>query len=160
MSSADPGASSLFTVEATGYTDDPKKGYSILATIALDALASISLCLLQEPRGNDAMTTAEMIRISTSFVSETAMNIARMGRLLRDVLFFSLADDRIAPKRRLSVVLESGGVSVVYRSRFLSRMKTRGIRRYPFEEGNYPTPESLASTVALAVSDLKVAGRR
>ncbi len=56
------------------------------------------------------MTTAEIIRISTSFASETAVNIARMGRLLRDVLFFSLADERIAPERRLSVLLESGGV--------------------------------------------------
>ena len=74
------------------------------------------------------------------------------------MLFFSLADDRIAPRRRLSVLLESGGVSVVYRSRFLSRMKTRGIRRYPFEAGTYPTPESLASAVALAVNDLKAAG--
>ena len=34
--SAETGASSLFTVEATGYTDDVKKGHSILATIALD----------------------------------------------------------------------------------------------------------------------------
>ena len=77
--SADPGASSLFTVEATGYTDDAKKGYSILATITLDRFPSISLCLLQKPGGNPAMTTAEMIRISTSLVSETATNIARMG---------------------------------------------------------------------------------
>lgn len=34
--SADPDASSLFTVESTGYTDDRKKGYPIRATIALD----------------------------------------------------------------------------------------------------------------------------
>jgi general secretion pathway protein K len=33
---ADPEASALFTVEATGYTDDVKKGHSILATITLD----------------------------------------------------------------------------------------------------------------------------
>lgn len=34
--SADPGASSLFTVESTGYTDEVKRGYSIRATISLD----------------------------------------------------------------------------------------------------------------------------
>jgi general secretion pathway protein K len=34
--SFDPGASSLFTVEATGYKDELKKGYSIQATITLD----------------------------------------------------------------------------------------------------------------------------
>jgi general secretion pathway protein L len=106
------------------------------------------------------MTTAEMIRISTSFVSETALNLARMGRFLREVFFFSLADDRIVPKRNLSVLLESDGVSVVFRSRFLSRMKTRRILRYPFEAGTYPSPESLATTVALAVNTLNVAGAR
>ena len=104
------------------------------------------------------MTTAEMIRISTSLASETAMNVARIGRLLRDVLFFSLADDRIAPKRRLLVLPESGGVVVVFRSRFLSRMKTRRTLRYPFDTGRYPTPEGLASTVALAANALKAAG--
>ena len=104
------------------------------------------------------MTTGEMIRISTSLFSETAMSIARMGRILRNVLFFSLADDRIAPKRHLSVLLESGGASVVLRSRFLSRMKTRRILRYPFEAGTYPTPDSLASVVALAMNALKVTG--
>ncbi len=104
------------------------------------------------------MTTAEMIRISTSVAAETAMNVARMGRLLRDVLFFSLADDRIIPKRRLLVLPEIGGVSVVFRSRFLSPMKTRRILHYPVEAGTYPTPENLASTVALAVNALKAAG--
>jgi general secretion pathway protein L len=104
------------------------------------------------------MTTAEMIRMSTSLVSETVMNMVRMGRFLRGLLFFSLADDRIAPKRRLSVLPESGGVSVVLRSRFLSWMKTGGMLRYPFEAGGYPTPESLASAAALAVNALKAAG--
>jgi general secretion pathway protein L len=104
------------------------------------------------------MTTAEMIIMSRSFVSETATNIARVGRFLRDVLFFSLADDRIAPKRHLSVLLEKGGVPIVFRSRFLAGMKTRRILRYPLETENYPAPESLASTVALAVNALKTAG--
>ena len=106
------------------------------------------------------MTTAEMIKISTSLVSETAINLARMGRFLREVLFFSLADDRIAPKRHVSVQLESGGVSIVYRSRFLSRMKTRRILRYPLEAGAYPPPEGLATTVALAVNALKASGQQ
>ena len=33
---ADPGASTAFTIETTGYTDDVKKGYSIRATITLE----------------------------------------------------------------------------------------------------------------------------
>jgi general secretion pathway protein L len=104
------------------------------------------------------MTTAEMIRMSTSFASEAATKLARVGRLLREVFLFSLADDRIAPKRHLLVLPESGGVSVVYRSRFLSRMKTRRTLRYPVESGAYPTPEGLATTVALAVNAFNAAG--
>lgn len=104
------------------------------------------------------MTTAEIIGITKSFVSDTAVKMSRWGRPLQKILTFSLADDLIAPMRRLSVVLESGGVSVAYHSRFLSRMKKRGTRRYPFEEGKYPTPEIVASAVALAVSDLRAVG--
>ena len=104
------------------------------------------------------MTTAEIVRMTTSLFFDTAVKIARWGRFLWKVLSFSLGDDRIAPVRRLSVVMESGGVSVSYHSRFLSRMKNRGARRYPFEEGRYPTPESAASAVALAVSDLRAVG--
>jgi general secretion pathway protein L len=104
------------------------------------------------------MTTAEMIRISTSIFSQTATSIVRWGGLLRHVLSFSLADDRIAPRRYLSVLLESGGVAVAFSSRFLSRMKIRGTRSYPSEAGTYPMPESVASAVALAVNDLKAAG--
>ncbi len=104
------------------------------------------------------MTTAEMIRVSTSVVSRTAASLARWGRFLRHVLFLNLADDRIAPRRTLSVLLESGDVSVVFHSRFLSRTRTRGIRHYPFEAGAYAPPESLASAVALAVNAFGAAG--
>jgi general secretion pathway protein L len=104
------------------------------------------------------MTTADMFRISASIFSQTATNIARCGRFLLHMLSFSLANDRIAPKRHLSVLLESGGVVVAFRSCFMSRMKIRGIRHYPVEAGAYPMPESLASAVALAVNDLKAAG--
>ncbi len=104
------------------------------------------------------MTTTEAIGKMKSLLSKTMVQTSCWGRPLWRTLSFSLADDRIAPVRRLSVVLESGGISVSYRSRFLSRMKIRGSRRYPFEEGRYPTPESVASAVALAVSDLRAAG--
>lgn len=103
------------------------------------------------------MTTAEMIGITKSF-GDLAVKMSRWGRLLWNILTFSLADDRIAPRRCLSVMMETGGVSVVYRSRFLSRMKIRGTRRYPVAEGKYPTPQSLASAVLLAVNDLKAVG--
>ncbi|MCE5263982.1 MAG: PilN domain-containing protein [Deltaproteobacteria bacterium] len=105
------------------------------------------------------MIAAEAMGRTKFFLSKTAGQASGWWEQLWRLLSFSLADDRIAPVRRLSVVLESGGVSVVYFSRFLmSRMKNRGSRRYPFEEGRYPTPENVASAAALAVSDLGAAG--
>jgi len=71
------------------------------------------------------------------------------------ILTFSLADDLVLPKRSLSVSMEPARLSVVYGSRFLSRIRIKGVRTYPFEEGRYPAPANLASTVALARSELK-----
>ena len=104
------------------------------------------------------MTTADMIKISTSLASETALSLARLGRLLRSILFFSLADERIVPRRQLFILPECGSVSIAARSRFLSRMKTRGVLRYPFEAGGYPPPENLAAAAALAAKALKAEG--
>lgn len=104
------------------------------------------------------MTTTEAIGKKRSTLSGTMAQTSGWGLSLWRMLSFSLADDRIAPRRRLSIVLESGGLFVAYDSRFLSRMKNRGSRRYPVEEGKYPMPESAASAVALAVSDLGAAG--
>ncbi len=104
------------------------------------------------------MTTAEIIEITSSFISDTAGKMSGWSRRLWYFLTLSLADDRIAPRRCLSVVMETGGVSVVYRSRFLSRTNIKGTRHYPIEEGKFPAPGSLASVVALATGDLKAAG--
>lgn len=103
------------------------------------------------------MTTAEVMRKTTLFISDTVEKMSTWGAPLWKILSFSVADDRIAPTQCLSVLIERGGISVVYGSRMFSRMKILGVRRYHFEEGKYPTPESLASAVALAVNDLKAA---
>jgi general secretion pathway protein L len=104
------------------------------------------------------MTTAEMIQMTKSFGSDLAVKMSRWGRLLWKILTFSLADDRIAPRRCLSIVMETGGVSFVYRSRFLFHEKKRETRRYPAEAGKYPAPENLAAATALAAGELKAAG--
>ena len=101
------------------------------------------------------MTTEETLKITRSFVRAGTAKIAQWGPLLWKILSLSIADDRIAPKRCLSVQLSMGGVFVVYGSRFLSRMIIRDIRHYPFDKSKYPTPENLASAVSLAINDLK-----
>jgi general secretion pathway protein L len=96
--------------------------------------------------------------MTTSFLSGALESLVRWGRPLREALFLSLADDRIVPRRHVSVLLESGGVSVTLGSRFLSRETAKGARRYPLGENAFPAPEALASAAALGVSDLEAAG--
>lgn len=69
------------------------------------------------------------------------------------LLTFSLADDRLYPGRCVAASLDRGSLSVVYGRRFLSRLKIHGIREYAYD-GKYPQPEVLASSLALAISDL------
>jgi Tfp pilus assembly protein PilN len=101
------------------------------------------------------MTTMEIYSSIKSSLAKMRSQAARLGRSLWRILSFSLADDRLAPLQVLSVMLERGGVAVIYASRFLSRIKIRGVRRYFFEKGSYPTPDNVASAVALAANELR-----
>jgi Tfp pilus assembly protein PilN len=76
---------------------------------------------------------------------------------LKRILTFSPADNLIAPQKNLAVSLEKGGVSVVYGSRFLSRIRITAARKYSSEEGRYPQPEDLASSLALAANEFGAA---
>ncbi|MDA8125424.1 MAG: PilN domain-containing protein [Deltaproteobacteria bacterium] len=104
------------------------------------------------------MTTSETIRKAQSILWRTMTKAARWGRLLKNVLFFSPADDRVASGRCLSLSLEEGGISVSYGARRLSRINVRATRSYPFEKGQYPPPENLGAAALLAMNDLKAAG--
>jgi general secretion pathway protein L len=101
------------------------------------------------------MTTAEAIDKTKFLVTEGAVKISRWWQTIQKILSFSIADERIAPKQCLSAELAMGKVSVAYASRFLSRIKIRGLRQYQYEDDKYPTPENLASAFTLAVRDLK-----
>jgi general secretion pathway protein K len=46
---AETGVSSLFTIEATGYTDDVKKGYSIVATVTVDPTHQVRYAYYKSP---------------------------------------------------------------------------------------------------------------
>ncbi|PKN33279.1 MAG: hypothetical protein CVU61_14285 [Deltaproteobacteria bacterium HGW-Deltaproteobacteria-19] len=104
------------------------------------------------------MTTAEMLNRTTSLASGIADRVLRWFGILWRALTFSLADERVAPLRSVAILLEEGGMSVVYASRFLSRIRLRGVRRYAFEPGRYPTPENVAASILLAVNELNAAG--
>jgi Tfp pilus assembly protein PilN len=101
------------------------------------------------------MKAQTMIKKATSLVRPAAQRLVRAGKTLGKVLSFSLADERIAPGQCLSVHLDDGAVFIAYGSRSLSRVQIEGIRHYPLEAGKYPAPEALASTLHLALNDLK-----
>ena len=102
------------------------------------------------------MTTASIALQKLSDISSGS--VARAGQVagpLWKMLILSLADMAILPKRGLALSIEPAGLSLVYGSRFLSRIRVKGVRTYPFEEGRYPSPAHLASTAALARSEMK-----
>jgi len=93
------------------------------------------------------------------FASFTSTAVTKLNDTLWKPLWrfltFSPTDDAISPEKALLASIEKGRVSVAYGSRFLSRIKIKGLREYSFEEGRYPQPESLASSLSLAINDFR-----
>jgi len=93
------------------------------------------------------------------FAYFTSNSVTKLNDILLEplwkILTFSPTDDAISPKKALLASIEKGRVSVAYGSRFLSRIKIKGLREYSFEEGRYPQPESLASSLSLAINDFR-----
>jgi general secretion pathway protein L len=86
---------------------------------------------------------------------------AKAGKLQAPVwnaLTFPLMEGMIVPKKAVSASIEKGALWVVYGSRFLSKIMVKDFRRYAFEEGKYPGPDGLASTVSIALRELKAEG--
>jgi Tfp pilus assembly protein PilN len=83
-----------------------------------------------------------------------------MGGGIGRVFFLSPADDRISFKKILCMSIEKGGVSAAFGSRFLSRIKMKGIKKYPFSETEYPSPDFLTSCLSLARAELGAEGCR
>jgi general secretion pathway protein L len=92
-----------------------------------------------------------------SLTADSSAKLKKLWKPLRRFLFFSLADEGIAPQKNISVSIERGMLSVVYASRFLSRISVHGIKEYTFEEDKYPQPEELASSLSLAVNEFGAA---
>ena len=101
------------------------------------------------------MTGAIALQKLIAISSESITRVKQVAGPLWKVLSLSLADEAILPKRGLALSIEPAGFSIAYGTRFLSRITIRGTRTYPFEEGRYPSPGNLASTIALARSELK-----
>ena len=101
------------------------------------------------------MTGSIALQKLVTISSESVARLKRVAEPLRKILFFSLADETILPKRALALSIEPGHLCIVYGSRFFSRIKVKGVRTSHFEEGKYPTPANVASALALARDKLK-----
>jgi general secretion pathway protein L len=98
------------------------------------------------------------IKKITSITSTSTSKLKNIVRPLWTVLTFSPAEETISQKKSIAVSLEKGFMSVSYGSRFLSRLSIKGFRRYAFEEGKYPPPEGVASSLLLAINDFGAKG--
>jgi Tfp pilus assembly protein PilN len=102
------------------------------------------------------MNNAAVREKITAFASSSSAGLKKLWNPLSRILTFSLADDAIYPARIISASLEKGLLSVIYGSRFFSHIRARGIREYYFDEDKYPQPEVFASSLSLAMNDLRV----
>lgn len=99
------------------------------------------------------MTTAQAVKKLGDRASVSVARLKSAWEPLKKILAFSPADDSIAPQKSLAVSLEKGGASVVYGSRFLSRITVTAVKKYFFGEGKYPQPEDLAYSLAMAANE-------
>jgi Tfp pilus assembly protein PilN len=81
--------------------------------------------------------------------------LQKMGKVLGGVFFLSPADVRISFKKTLCLAVEKGEVSVAVGSRFFSRLRIIGSKKYLQAENEYPSPEFLTSCLGLASAELR-----
>jgi Tfp pilus assembly protein PilN len=80
----------------------------------------------------------------------------KIGQSISRVLLLSPADETIAYKKILCPAIEKGEISLAYGSKFLSRIKIIGIKKYPYPEAVYPPPHFLISSLDLGLAELGV----
>jgi Tfp pilus assembly protein PilN len=93
-------------------------------------------------------------------LKKASVQLTRAGSLVGDagkivwrILSLNPADPILAYRKMLCVTLESHGASLVLGTRFLSRIRIKDHRKFPFEEDGYPPPEVLASSVAVYLTE-------
>ena len=104
------------------------------------------------------MTRAEVMQRLSGFSASWSDLVAKAERWwkpVQSILTFSLMEGILLPKKSLAVSIERGSLWVLLGSRFLSKIKITNSRKYLFEEGKYPGPASIASTLGHALRELK-----
>lgn len=90
---------------------------------------------------------------ASTAISKVGSLLSRVGEYAWRILSFSPADPTIAYQKMLCVALDDQGASLVLGTRFLSRLGIKDQRPIPFEEEGFPSPEALASSVAVYLTE-------
>jgi Tfp pilus assembly PilM family ATPase/Tfp pilus assembly protein PilN len=98
------------------------------------------------------------IKRLSSLASSSFSLFQRIWNPLCGILSLSPADENFYPAKNISVSIERGRLSVAYGSRFLSKITMRKSRQYTYEEGRYPQPDFLASSLTLFLSEFGASG--
>lgn len=98
------------------------------------------------------------LSIKTETARSAWARLKPIGITIGRVLTLSPADDRISLKKTLCLTVDKGEISAAFGSRFFSGIKIKGFKKYPFPETDYPTPDFLASSLALSIAELKAGG--
>ncbi len=105
------------------------------------------------------MNGTAVIHKLSNWASASSSILKKMTDPIGRLLTFSLADDSIYPVVDVTASIDKGSLSVAAVRRVFSRMKIRGIREYSFE-GRFPQPEVFATSLALAINDLRARNAR
>ncbi|MGC2061617.1 MAG: PilN domain-containing protein [Thermodesulfovibrionales bacterium] len=90
----------------------------------------------------------------SALTADFALKFSALAVPVRRVLLFSPADDLVYSQTNVTAAIDKGSVSAAYGSKVLSLITLKGVREYVFDASRYPQPEELASSVAMAMSEL------
>lgn len=99
------------------------------------------------------MNGTETVKRLADFTSNVSLILKKIWAPISKVLTFSPADDVIYPGENISISIEKGNFSIVYGSRFFSRIRIKHLKTYSLEDNAYPQPEVVTSSLALAIHD-------
>jgi Tfp pilus assembly protein PilN len=83
------------------------------------------------------------------------ITLQKTGNSLQKVVSLNPTDDRVSYKSNLCLSIERGEITAAYGFRFFSRIRIKGIKKYPVPDGDYPQPGFLSSSASLAAAELK-----
>lgn len=100
------------------------------------------------------MTGTIDIKKLSAAASGSAAKLKLLTEPVWKALTFSPANDTVSYKKTLCLSIDKNGISAAYGSRVMSHVKILGLKRYPFAGPDYPQPDDVASSAAMAASEL------